>query len=73
MTTLWTVAADRSLRPLRVRTGISDGQRTVVTGPGITAGMQVIIGTASATTAAGASPSPFQSTSSQGRAPRAGF
>ena len=48
---------------MRVRTGLTDGQNTQVIGPDVKEGMQVIIGTNSATTAA-ASPaapaSPFQ-------------
>lgn len=55
------------LRTARVRTGLSDGQRTVVVGDAVRDGMQVIVGTASASTAASGQPSPFQSQQSGGR------
>lgn len=56
--TLWTVKGGK-LTALRVRTGLSDGQRTQVTGPALEAGMQVVIGTSSG--AAGeAAANPFQ-------------
>jgi HlyD family secretion protein len=55
---LWTVKGGK-LTALRVRTGLSDGQRTQVTGPALEAGMQVVIGTSSG--AAGeAAANPFQ-------------
>lgn len=56
--TLWTVKGGK-LAAVRVRTGLSDGQRTQVTGPGLQAGMQVVIGTSSGT-AAEAAANPFQ-------------
>ncbi|MHB1225504.1 MAG: hypothetical protein ACYC2G_15860, partial [Gemmatimonadaceae bacterium] len=56
--TLWTVKGGK-LTAIRVRTGLSDGQRTQVTGPALEAGMQVVIGTSSG--AAGeAAANPFQ-------------
>ena len=65
-TTLWYLDAKGELAALRVRTGLTNGQQTVVMGPGLKEGMQVII--AAATTAsAGTSASPFQSTSTQQR------
>jgi len=60
---LWYVGANGKPAMMRVRTGLTDGQNTQVIGPDVKEGMQVIIGTNSATTAA-ASPaapaSPFQ-------------
>ena len=44
MGSLWTMDADHKLKRIRVRIGLSDGQRTQVTGTGITPGMQVIVG-----------------------------
>ncbi|MDB4948948.1 MAG: efflux transporter periplasmic adaptor subunit, partial [Gemmatimonadetes bacterium] len=41
---LWTLGADHKLKRLRVRVGLSDGQRTQVTGTGVAPGMQVIVG-----------------------------
>lgn len=58
MGTLWTVQGGK-LVELRVRTGLSDGQRTQVTGPQLDAGMQVVIGTSTGV-AAGAAANPFQ-------------
>jgi hypothetical protein len=50
-----------------VRLGLSDGQRTEVTGEGLTEGMAVIIGTVLAADQTLAQPaSPFQSPSSSG-------
>jgi HlyD family secretion protein len=61
--TLWYLDKSGKLASTRVRTGITDGQRTEIQGPGVTEGMQVIIGTStaaqSATTTSGTSP--FQS------------
>ena len=41
--TLWTVNADGKLAPHRVTIGLSDGQRTQVTGKGLDAGMSVVL------------------------------
>jgi HlyD family secretion protein len=71
--TLWYLAEGRMLRPLRVRLGISDGQRTVVTGEGLKQGLQIIVGTQTGAATAGTNTSPFQTTSSQGGPPRPGF
>jgi HlyD family secretion protein len=60
---LWYVGADGKAAVARVRTGLSDGQNTEVVGQNIKEGMQVIIGTSSATTAPATTPttnSPFQ-------------
>jgi HlyD family secretion protein len=50
--TLYTLDATGRLKAIRVRVGLSDGQRTQVTSDSLQAGMQVIVGTASATSAA---------------------
>jgi HlyD family secretion protein len=42
--TLWYLDEKRQLTPLRVRTGITDGQKTQVEGAGLKEGMQVIVG-----------------------------
>ncbi len=55
--TLYTLDAAGQLKAIRVRVGISDGQRTQVTSDSLTVGMQVIIGVAS-TTAAPATTAP---------------
>jgi HlyD family secretion protein len=54
--TIWTLDATKKLRPIRVRIGLADGQRTQVTGKDLAAGTPVIIGTATAATAASPSP-----------------
>ena len=54
---LWTLDANKKLRRLSVRVGLSDGQRTQVSGTGVAAGTQVIIGSTSVTTATPAAPS----------------
>lgn len=66
--TLWYVGDDGTLRLARVRTGITDGTRTVVQGESIEEGMQVIVGSAVAGASASAPVSPFQS--QPGGAPR---
>ncbi|HEU4563204.1 MAG TPA: efflux RND transporter periplasmic adaptor subunit [Gemmatimonadaceae bacterium] len=43
--TLWYVGADGKPAMMRVRTGLSDGQRTQVQGQALREGMQVIVGT----------------------------
>ena len=58
------------LVPHRVQIGITDGTRTEIRGEGITAGMQVVIGTnaAGATGAASSTTaSPFQQQQQRGR------
>jgi HlyD family secretion protein len=39
---LWTLGTDNTLHAIRVQTGLNDGQRTEVSGEGITEGMSVI-------------------------------
>ncbi|HZK78433.1 MAG TPA: hypothetical protein VFC35_05945, partial [Gemmatimonadaceae bacterium] len=46
--TIWILDANKKLKPVRVRIGLSDGQRTQVTGEGLAVGMQVVIGESSA-------------------------
>ncbi len=58
------------LVPHRVHIGISDGTRTEIRGDGITAGMQVVIGTnaaGAAGAASGTTASPFQQQQQRGR------
>ncbi len=57
--TLWTLGADgRTVKPVRVRTGLTDGQRTAITtrDSTLTEGTQVIIGIATSGDAAAATP-----------------
>jgi HlyD family secretion protein len=73
-TTLWQLDAKGALAPVRVRTGLSDGTRTQVTGAGLTEGMQIVVGANSGSTtgAAGATstnPLQPQSTSRRGGPP----
>ena len=69
--TLWYLDKNGKLASMRVRTGITDGQRTEVQGSGLTEGMQVIIGTSTASqTPAASSTSPFQPAQQQQRGPR---
>lgn len=60
---LWYLDAAGRIASLRVRVGITDGQRTQVSGAGLVAGMPIVIstGASSASTTASAAPtSPFQ-------------
>jgi hypothetical protein len=60
---LWTVDGAGKIKPIRVRVGLSDGQKTQVQGEGLTTGTQVIVGSASGaqTASQGSQPSsPFQ-------------
>jgi HlyD family secretion protein len=58
---LWVMDSLGHLKPIRVRTGINDGQKTQVTGRDVTLGMQVVVGLAAAggPAAGGAAASPF--------------
>jgi HlyD family secretion protein len=62
--TLYYLDAKGNLAAARVRTGITDGTTTEITGKNITEGMKVIAGTQTASTTS-TSASPFQSTSTQ--------
>jgi HlyD family secretion protein len=57
---LWYLDAAGEPAVMRVRTGLTDGQSTVVTGPELREGMQLIIGTAVAGSTTAAPASPFQ-------------
>ncbi|MDZ7630120.1 MAG: efflux RND transporter periplasmic adaptor subunit [Gemmatimonadaceae bacterium] len=72
---LWVIDSAGKLTPVRVRTGINDGQRTQVTGRDLTAGTQVVIGVTAGGSAAGAaSANPFQQAQpQQGRRPPGAF
>jgi HlyD family secretion protein len=70
MATLWYLDSAKTLAPLRVHTGLSDGSRTQVTGNGIKEGMQIIVGasTGTATAPAAGAKNPLQpQTQSTGR------
>ena len=54
---LWTLAANGKLKRIPVRVGLSDGQRTQVSGAGFATGMQVIVGSTVAGTGAPTAPS----------------
>jgi HlyD family secretion protein len=74
--TLWVQDSTGALSPVRVRTGLTDGQNTQVSGKSIKAGMQVILGeatpgaTASAAPAATTNPFQQQRGGARGGAPR---
>jgi HlyD family secretion protein len=56
---LWTYGEDGQLGRIRVRTGLSDGQRTQIEGDGVQEGLQVVVGVTQSAQATGSSP--FQS------------
>ena len=68
MATLWYLDSAKTLKPVRVHTGLSDGSRTQVTGNGIKEGMQIIVGasTGTATAPAAAARNPLQPQQSGG-------
>jgi HlyD family secretion protein len=45
--TIWTLDARKLLHPIRVRTGLTDGQRTQVSSDSLHTGMQVVVGSVS--------------------------
>ena len=61
---LWTLDAAGKVKPVRVRTGLSDGQKTEVQGTALAEGTQVIVSvsgeTTTATPTAAAAANPFQ-------------
>lgn len=67
--TLYALDATGKLQELRVRVGLSDGQRTQVTGASLTAGMQVIVGTTSAAATTAPSTNPLTPQRGGGRGP----
>jgi HlyD family secretion protein len=69
---IWTLDANKKLKRIAVHVGLSDGQRTEVSGTGVAAGMEVIIGSTSPTTATPASPSANPLTPQGGGARRIG-
>jgi HlyD family secretion protein len=69
---LWTLAANGNLERIPVRVGLSDGQRTQVSGTGLAKGMQVIIGSTVAGTAAPSAPSANPLTPQRGGGGRPG-
>jgi HlyD family secretion protein len=76
--TLYYLDANGKLAVTHVKTGITDGTSTEVTGKNVTEGMKVIAGNVSATTQQTASATPFQSGQQQqggqrGGGPRGGF
>ena len=77
MTTLWYLDSTNALKPVRVRTGLSDGTRTQVTGTGLEEGMQIVVGANTGTTtaapAASANPLQPQSTGRRGGGPPGAF
>jgi HlyD family secretion protein len=72
-TTLWYVDPAGKLGTVRVRTGLSDGQRTEVRGDGLTEGMRIIVGVTQGGDAAGAAASPFQTQTRTGPPRPGGF
>jgi hypothetical protein len=74
--TLWYLDASGKLESARVRTGLTDGQKTEVSGQGITDGTRVIVGVTQgtqATAGTGTTTSPFQQQSrGAGGPPRPG-
>jgi HlyD family secretion protein len=65
---LWTVDSTGKVKPVRVRTGVTDGQKTEVQGTSLAEGTQVIVSVASTTGAASTAPAanPFQPQRPQG-------
>jgi HlyD family secretion protein len=72
--TLYVADAQNKLTPVRVRTGITDGTMTVVSGPNVTAGMKVVAGAATvkAKDQAAQSGAPFGGTQQRQSGPRPG-
>lgn len=69
---LWVLVEGRP-RPLRIKTGLTDGSRTEVSGEGLAVGLQVIAGQLSSGAATGTA-SPFQTQqAAQPGPPRGGF
>jgi HlyD family secretion protein len=76
--TLWTSDASGKLKPIRVRTGLSDGQKTEVQGRDLREGTQVVVGTTSSSQQSASqgaqSSNPFQPQGgSMRRGPGGGF
>jgi HlyD family secretion protein len=62
--TLWTIDSAGKVKPMRVRIGLTDGQKTEVQGAALSEGTQVIVSvggaTTSSTTSAATTANPFQ-------------
>jgi HlyD family secretion protein len=74
--TLWSVDATGKLVPVPVHSGLSDGQKTQVQGPGLRDGMQVIVGsngTGSDALGASSTRNPLQAQQQGGRPRPAGM
>jgi HlyD family secretion protein len=71
MSTVWYLDTDGTVKPVRVRPGVTDGQKTAVEGQTLREGMKVIIGTGDAASAATAArtqtTNPFQPQRPTGR------
>ena len=67
MATIWTVNPTGKLVAHRVHAGLTDGQRTQVQGPGLEAGMEVVVGTAIAEAGGAAAGNPFAPQRGRGR------
>jgi hypothetical protein len=70
---LWHLDDQGKLAVIPVKVGLSDGQRTEVTGDKLADGMQIIVGVNQADQTATQPSSPFQSQSSGGGGSRGGF
>ncbi len=72
MSTLWVMDSLGSITPVQVRTGLTDGQRTEITGRTLAEGMRVVIGVLSAGsgTQSTTSSNPFQQQTQSGGASR---
>jgi HlyD family secretion protein len=68
--TLYVLDANGRMSAIRVRTGLSDGQRTEVSGSALKEGIQVIVGTSSGAAASGSNASPSSPLQPQQRGPR---
>jgi len=66
---LWTLDSAGKVKPIRVRTGLTDGQKTEVQSPALVEGTQVIVGAAASGAGAATVPaaSPFQAQRRGGR------
>jgi HlyD family secretion protein len=67
--TLWFVDSAGKLAAARVRTGLTDGQKTEIQSPKIRAGMQVIVGTTSGQSSSSSASNPFQPQGGSRRGP----
>jgi len=69
--TIYVIDAEGNLKPIPVRTGITDGKFTEVRGRELTEGMRIIAGTVQPQSAQSEAANPFQQSNQQrGSAPR---